>query len=331
MAYVSPVSSARPDVQRPRIDQPGTVLVTGGSGFIGRAVVAELRGRGQPVLVIDRAPLPASLAHDEGVRLIRAELTDPSTLSGALDSLPAGGSVSAIVHLAAVTSVLGSVAEPMETYRQNVELTQHLLETARTAGIGHFVFASTNAVVGDVAGEVITEQLAPTPLTPYGATKAAAEMLALGYAGSYGLTVGLLRFTNVYGPGMDAKDSFVPRMMRAAAAGSSVQIYGTGEQRRDLVHVRDVARAVVLALDSDYTGRAIIGSGRSVSVLEMLQLVRAVTGRPVTAEHVAAPKGEMPAVRVDLSGSSTAIGYRPEVELRDGLAEVWRDFAPAPE
>lgn len=328
MAYVSSVITVKPAEQHLPIQEQGTVLVTGGSGFIGRAVVAELRGRGLPVLVIDRAPLPERLVHDPAVQLIQGELTEPTVITGALESVPADHPVSAIVHLAAITSVLGSVAQPAETFRQNVDLTQRLLETARTAGIGRFVLASTNAVVGNVGEAVITEQLAPNPLTPYGATKAAAEMLALGYAGSYGLAACSLRFTNVYGPGMAAKDSFIPRMMRAAASGSTVQIYGSGEQRRDLVHVRDVARAVGLALDSGFAGRAIVGSGHSVSVLEMLDLVRSVSGRPVPADHIAAPEGEMPAVRVDLSGSAATIGYRPEIELREGLAEVWRDFCP---
>ncbi len=231
------------------------------------------------------------------------------------------------MHLAAITSVLGSVQQPAETFTQNVWLTQQLLEAARTHGIGRFVLASTNAVVGDVGAAVITEQLAPTPLTPYGATKAAAEMLALGYAGSYDLSAIALRFTNVYGPGMAAKDSFVPRMMRAAAGGSTVRIYGSGEQSRDLVHVRDVARAVLLALASDFTGRAVVGSGESVSVLAMLAAVRAVTGRELPAEHVPAPAGEMPAVRVDLSGSAAAIGYAPRIGLHEGLAEVWAEFS----
>ncbi len=297
------------------------MVVTGGCGFIGRAVLADLRARGVPVVVVDLAPLPPPWSGDDGVRLIQADLRDPATLDSAVRP-----GTAAIVHLAAVTSVLGSVRAPAETYRLNVGVTQQLLELARVREVGRFVLASTNAVVGDVGESVITEELAPHPLTPYGATKAAAEMLALGYAGSYDLTACALRFTNVYGPGMDAKDSFVPRMMRAAITGTPIQIYGTGEQSRDLVYVGDVARAVGLALDADFTGRAIIGSGRSVSVLEMLELVRQVTGRPIPAEHVPAPTGEMPAVRVDLRRSADVLGYVPRVELADGLAEVWQDF-----
>ena len=231
-----------------------------------------------------------------------------------------------IVHLAASTSVLRSVERPAQTYADNVAVTQELLELARIRGVSRFLLASTNAVVGDVGTTTITEQLPLRPLTPYGATKAACEMLLSGYAGAYGMTACALRFSNVYGPGMAHKDSFVPRLMRAALTGSTVRIYGDGSQRRDLVHVDDVVRGVLLGWDSGYTGSVIIGSGRSVSVLELVETVRRVTGRPLKTEHVAAQRGEMPAVVLDLSHSADVIGYRPTVELADGLASTWRYF-----
>jgi UDP-glucose 4-epimerase len=135
-----------------------------------------------------------------------------------------------------------------------------------------------------------------------------------------------LRFTNVYGPGMSHKDSFVPRMMRAALAGEGVRVYGDGLQRRDLVYIDDVVAGVLLALETQYDGRAIIGSGDSVSVLDMLEAVRAVTGAAVPADHVEAPAGEMPAVVVDVSASAEGLGYRPTVPLKDGLARTWQYF-----
>jgi UDP-glucose 4-epimerase len=149
-------------------------------------------------------------------------------------------------------------------------------------------------------------------------------MLLSAYSGSYGLTTAALRFTNVYGPGMSHKDSFVPRMMRAALEGEGVRIHGDGKQRRDLVYIDDVVAGILLTLDKGYDGRAIIGSGRSVSVLEMVEAVRTVTGRPVPAEHIEAPAGEMPAVVVDITND---LGYEPTVSLEDGLARTWQYFA----
>lgn len=298
----------------------GRVVITGGAGFVGRAAVAAFVGRGNPVTVVDRGAHP-----DPAVRSVVGELTDPRVIADAM----AGGDVAGVVHLAAITSVLRSVEHPAATYQANVAVTQDLLEGCRQAGVGRFIMASTNAVVGDVGHATIDETVPPRPLTPYGATKAAGEMLLCGYAGAYGMATCALRFTNIYGPGMVRKDSFVARMMRAALAGRGVQVYGDGLQRRDLVHVDDAVAAVLAAWDRRFTGTAVIGSGRSVTVLELLDAARTVTGCALPAEHVAAQPGEMPAVVVDISRAREQLGYRPSVSLLDGLVAVWKDFAGA--
>lgn len=295
------------------------VLVTGGAGFIGRAVVAALRERAVPVTVVDREPPDPSW--DEGVTVITGDLADQEVCISAFETRPR-----AVIHLAALTSVLRSVDAPMRTFAENVTITQVLLELSRGSGVDQFVLASTNAVVGDVGTATITADLPLRPLTPYGATKAACEMLLSAYSGSYGLATAALRFTNVYGPGMSHKDSFVPRMMRAALTGEGVRVYGDGLQRRDLVFIDDVVAGVLQALDNRFDGRAIIGSGNSVSVLDMLETVREVTGAAVPAEHIEAPPGEMPAVVVDVSASAETLGYRPAVSLKDGLARTWQYF-----
>ncbi|MFF1818814.1 NAD-dependent epimerase/dehydratase family protein [Kribbella sp. NPDC058245] len=292
------------------------VLVTGAAGFIGRAVVKALRERDVPVTAVDREPPDPTW--DDGVTVVTGDLANQEVCIGAFETRP-----TAVVHLAALTSVLRSVDAPMATFAQNVTITQVLLELSRGSGVDRFVLASTNAVVGDVGTATITAELPLRPLTPYGATKAAGEMLLSAYSGSYGMATAALRFTNVYGPGMSHKDSFVPRMMRAALAGTGVQVHGDGTQRRDLVYIDDVVNAVLLALETDFNGRAIIGSGRSVSVLEMIEAVRTVTGKALPAEHIEAPAGEMPAVIVDITND---LGYAPTVELDEGLARTWQYF-----
>ena len=296
----------------------GRVVITGGAGFVGRAAVAAFIGRGSPVTVVDCRAHP-----DPAVHSLVGDLTDPGLVADALD----GGDVAGVVHLAALTSVLRSVQHPAATYQANVVVTQDLLENCRQAGVRRFIMASTNAVVGDVGHATMDETASLRPLTPYGATKAACEMLLCGYAGAYAMATSALRFTNIYGPGMAHKDSFVPRMMRAALAGRGVQIYGDGLQRRDLVHIDDVCQAVVSAWDRRFTGTAIIGSGQSVTVLELLAAARLVTGAALPAEHVEAKPGEMPAVIVDIRHAREQLGYWPSVSLLDGLATVWKDFA----
>ncbi len=301
-----------------RTSQQGLrVLVTGGAGFLGRHVVARLRRDGHAVTVADLHPFP-----DESVPTLTGDLCEERVRAGAVTP-----DLDAVVHLAAATSVLGSIAAPAAVHRTNVEMTAALLELARRCGVSTFVLASTNAVVGDVGQDTITEDLPLAPLTPYGATKAAAEMLLAGYAGAYGMRAPAVRLTNVYGPGMTHKDSFVPRLLRAAASGGSVQIYGDGEQRRDLVHVADAALAMASAAVRWPSGPVIVAGGRSYSVNEITAAARDATGRPITVEHVAAKDGEMPAVVVDLARARSR-GYRASVPLVDGLRETWAEFAP---
>jgi UDP-glucose 4-epimerase len=202
-----------------------------------------------------------------------------------------------------------------------------VLAAGRAAGATALVFASTNAVTGPMQAPAITESATLRPLTPYGATKAAGEMLMSAYTASFGLRCAVLRLTNVYGPGMQAKDSIVARLMRAIRLGRTFEIYGDGRQVRDYVHSADVSAAVRLGLTTDeWAGPVVIGSGRSLSVLEVVEAVRSVTGTELTVTHGPARPGEMPAVIVDPS-RARSLGWSPQFRFEAGLAEVWHEWS----
>ncbi len=294
------------------------VLVTGGAGFIGRRVVRALLAEGHEVTVADLRAFP-----DPEVQSVTGDLRDPGMAEKAISP-----ETDAIIHLAAFTYVVASVNDPVSTYHINVDVTARLLELARENEVGSFLLASTNAVTGNVGSAVITEQAALRPLTPYGATKAAGEMLLSAYANSYGMAGAALRFANVYGPGMGEKDSFIPRLMRAARDGEGVQVRGDGTMLRDVVHVDDVVQGVLTAWRARHTGPLILGSGQSVTVNDMVETARRVTGAAIPVEHVPVGNGEMPAVVVDIS-AARAIGYAPSYDLESGMATVWPDFNPA--
>jgi UDP-glucose 4-epimerase len=293
------------------------ILVTGGSGFIGRHAVRELTSAGATVQVVDLKPHP-----DPSVEIVLGDLAEPDVVQAAV-----AGGIDAVVHLAAVTSVLRSVEQPDLTFRTNVAATHGLLEAARAAGARALVFASTNAVTGPMDAPAITEAARLRPLTPYGSTKAAGEMLMSAYTASYGVRCCAIRLTNVYGPGMQAKDSIVARLMRAILLGNEFEIYGDGTQVRDYVHALDVIQAVQLALaDERWVGPMVIGAGRSLSVLEVVEAVRQVTGAEIEVRHGPARAGEMPAVIVD-PAQAQAAGWSPQYSFEAGLAGVWEEWS----
>jgi UDP-glucose 4-epimerase len=296
------------------------VLVTGGSGFIGRHVVSELTAAGAQVRVVDLEAHP-----DPEVDVVIGDIADANVLERAFD-----GGFQSIVHLAAVTSVLRSLEHPQLTYRTNVAGTQAVLEAGRAVGATSLAFASTNAVTGPMDAPKIVESARLRPLTPYGSTKAAAEMLMSAYTAAYGLRCACLRLTNAYGPGMQAKDSIIARLMRSIRLGTTFEIYGDGNQVRDYVHVSDIAQGMLLALVSDeWAGATIIGSGSSLSVHDVLAAVREVSGAELDVRHGPAKPGEMPAVIVDPS-RALAAGWSPRFpHLSDGLVGVWDEWSKA--
>jgi UDP-glucose 4-epimerase len=295
------------------------ILVTGGSGFIGRRVVSELSADGARVRVVDLQPHP-----DPDVDIVQGDICEAPILERAF-----ADGVDSVVHLAAVTSVLRSLEQPERTYRTNVEGTHRVLEAARAAGTGSLAFASTNAVTGPMDAPAITEAATLRPLTPYGATKAAGEMLMSAYTASYGVRCACLRLTNVYGLGMQAKDSIVARLMRAIRTGATFEIYGDGRQVRDYVNVSDVVQAVRLALVSEeWHGPVVIGTGTSLSVLEVVDQVRQTTGAELSVRHGPAKAGEMPAVIVD-SSRARAAGWAPRWDFSDGIEAVWQEWSQA--
>ena len=296
------------------------MLVTGGSGFIGRHVVSAFTNDGAQVRVVDLQPHP-----DPDVDIVIGDIADPAVLGRALD-----GGFDSIVHLAAVTSVLRSVEQPELTFGTNVIGTNALLAAGRAAGVTSLAFASTNAVTGPMTAPTISEAAVLNPLTPYGSTKAAGEMLMSAYTASYGLRCACIRLTNVYGPGMQAKDSIVARLMRAIRLGTTFEIYGDGTQVRDYVHVSDVVDAMRLGLTCEnWAGPMVIGSGTSLSVLEVVEAVREVSGAELSVRHGPAKPGEMPAVIVDPSRAHAA-GWAPRFpKLEEGLAGVWDEWSKA--
>jgi UDP-glucose 4-epimerase len=291
------------------------VLVTGGAGFIGQWVVRALLAEGHEVTVAGYRPFP-----DPAVRSVTGDLRDRSVCESAVTD-----DTTAIIHLAGITSVRKSIDDPVATRLANVDVTARLLELAREHEVASFLLASTNAVVGSTNDAVLTEDTLLRPISPYGATKAAAEMLVGAYTNCYGIRGVSMRFSNVYGPGMNAKDGLIARLMRAARDAHGVSVHGSA--KRDFVHVDDLVRGILTVLRSSHTGPVILGSGNSVPVTDVVQAAREVTGAPIPVTHLPADSGEMPAVILDIS-LARSLGHDPQMTLLEGLKTVWPEFRP---
>jgi len=294
-----------------------TVLVTGGAGFIGSHLVDALVADND-VRVLDNFSTGRREHLDPAATLLEGDICDGDALDRAMDG------VDLVFHQAANASVARSVDDPVASHRVNAAGTVALLERARRAD-ARVVVASSTAVYGNPASLPVTEDDPTTPLSPYGVEKLAADHYARLYANLYGLDTVALRYFNVYGPRQACTDysGVITAFLEQACINQPITVEGDGSQVRDFVHVSDVVHANLLAATTDAVGEAYnIGTGRIVSILDLAQLVRELTGATSDVVHVDARPGDIDTSRADISKARANLGYEPAVALQDGLTDL---------
>ncbi len=229
--------------------------------------------------------------------------------------------VTHVFHLAAQAGVRKSWGDDFRTYTShNIDATQRLLEAVKGLRLHRFVYASSSSVYGDVAAIPMREDAYLQPLSPYGVTKLAAEHLCHLYYANYGVPTVSLRFFTVYGP-RQRPDMAFHRFIRAGFEGQPITLYGDGGQTRDFTFVSDIVDANLAAGDRGAPGAVYnIGGGSRVSVLEVLELVGRLTGRPVQIRREEAQKGDMRDTFADTSRAQADLGFHPRFTLERGLA-----------
>ena len=290
-------------------------LITGGCGFVGVNLGRLLVSKGWSVAAYDS--LVTGIREDAeaaGMELVLGDVRDRERL------IAAAADSDFIVHLAAHTSVIDSIQDPAHDVDVNVTGTLNALLAARAADVDGFVFASSNAPLGD-AEMPLREDRVPAPVSPYGASKLSCEALCSAFGGSYDLPTTVLRFSNVYGPYSYHKGSVVALFLKRLLDGESLVIYGDGQQTRDFVHVDDIAQGIVAALESGLRGETFhIGTGVETSINELTQMiVDAFPGRSVDIEHRPVRAGEILRNYSDITKAREMLAYDPKVELADGL------------
>jgi UDP-glucose 4-epimerase len=277
------------------------VAVTGGAGFIGanlcRALVAD--DEVESVAVLD----DLSTGRRRNLDGVDVELVEGSILDdGALDQVIGGAD--AIVHLAALGSVPRSLAAPLVTHAANTTGTARVLEAARRHGGLHTLVAGSSSVYGANPALPKHEALMPRPVSPYAATKLAMESYALAWSASYDLPVLVFRFFNVFGPMQPADHAYaavVPRFTNAALRGEPVTVHGDGTQTRDFTYVGSVTDVVVDALRRRVARPEPVNLafGGRISLLELLDELELLIGRPIERHHVESRAGDVPHSQAD--------------------------------
>ena len=294
------------------------VLVTGGAGFIGSHLVRGLLDRGDRVRVLDNLST-GSKANLTGLEVdfIEGDIHDATVVQESIKD------VDAIFHLAAFISVAGSMEDPLTCYETNLNGSLNVLMQASQAGVRRVVLASSAAVYGE-SESTVAENHPPNPLSPYAASKLAMEQAAKLFSESFSLETVCLRYFNVYGPRQSPDSPYaaaIPMFIQAMLAGEPATIHGDGRQTRDFVYVRDVVEAMLLAADGDSViGQVFnIAGGKSIPILELVETLQ--RSFPESLDPVFDPprQGDLRFSEADISMAERALGYRPRIDLQEGL------------
>lgn len=311
-----------------------TVCVTGGAGFIGSHLSRWLIDAGADVRVIDDLSNADAANVDRLVerrggacRFILGSILEPDALGEAIE----GADV--VFHLAALGSVPRSIEDPGRTTDVNTLGTFRVVETARKAGVKRFVYAASSSVYGDSPEQPKVETMPARPMSPYGASKAAGELLVRAWSTSYGLDGVSLRFFNVFGPGQRPDDPYaavIPRFIDALLGGKRPTIYGDGSQSRDFCYIDNTILGVLLAgsIQRRLNGEAInIGCGGRTSVLDLARTLAELADREGTEpEFASARTGDVPHSSADIAKARELLGYEPIVSVEDGLRATLDHF-----
>jgi UDP-glucose 4-epimerase len=315
------------------IERRTRTLVTGGAGFIGSNLVDALLLRGEEVTVVDdlstgrRVNLEAALA--AGAELIELDIRDGQTLRRVVaDRQP-----QTIFHLAAQIDVRKSLTDPAFDAAVNVGGTANVLEAAREAGTGRVVFVSTGgAIYGEGEGKPLPldEAAQVEPLSAYGQSKFASEGYLWLYHRLYGMSAMALRLGNVYGPRQDplGEAGVVAIFCGKLREGKSPTVFGDGTQTRDYIYVGDIVDAALAAAAADHIGAVNIGRGEEVDVLDLIEVIRDLSGVGAFDPEFAPPRpGEVQRIALDAGLAEKVLGWTAKTDLREGMRRTLDSMA----
>jgi nucleoside-diphosphate-sugar epimerase len=307
-------------------------LVTGGAGFIGSHTVDELVRHGHQVVVLDdfSAGKEANLAGVAGkIELIRGNISDVGLVQRACRG------VDYVLHLAARTSVPGSVENPADTNAVNVGGTLNVLLAARDAKLRRVVYAASCAAYGEGVAVPTSEDAQLSPISPYGVSKLVGELYARAFGRVYGLKNVSLRYFNVFGPRQDATSPYsgvLSRFITALLKGEAPVVFGDGEQTRDFVYVENVVEANLRACEAvGASGQVFnVGSGERFTLNQTLKILEQLSGKPARPRYAPPRAGDIRDSQAEVTRAREFLGYNPRVSFEEGLRRTWEWYRANP-
>ena len=300
------------------------IVVTGGAGFIGSHVVEAYVEAGHEVVVLDNLSTGKAGQVHPAARLVQMDINDPAVVDLLGRERP-----DVLNHHAANPSVSLSVREPGFDATQNIVGTINLLEAARRAGVGKFLYISSGgAIYGNPEYLPVDEEHPPRPVSPYAISKHTGERYVRLYGAEHGLRWTSLRYANVYGPRQDpfSEAGVISIFCQSLLDGMPPEIHWDGEQTRDFVYVGDCARANLAALEAGDGEAYNVGTGVGTSINALFYTLLAVTGRALEPRHGPRRPGDARDSYLDCHKIERALGWRAEVALAEGLGRTWEHF-----
>jgi UDP-glucuronate 4-epimerase len=303
------------------------VMVTGAAGFIGSHLVERLLHLGYSVVGIDNFDdyYPPdvkwnnvrALTAGDGFRLNEGDIRDASLLARIFTE----NCINVVMHLAARAGVRPSLEQPLLYQDVNIRGTINLLEASRFFGVKKFIFASSSSVYGlNNKAPFSEESKIGYPISPYAASKGAAELFCRTYSHLYSLPTIVLRLFTVYGP-RQRPEMAIHRFVRMVDRGEEVNIYGDGTANRDYTYVGDIIAGFEAALAYPEEGFRIfnLGSGRTVALSYLLGLIEEALGKKAKIRNLATQPGEVPITLADISNAQAVLGYQPKISIEAGI------------